>query len=81
MGVIRWAGHSDHLEIPMSDERKPEPIILPEQPSATPAAHSAPQAHTCEHPGCSKWGSFGFGHDLRQRWYCFEHREDGERSS
>ncbi|WP_374684880.1 hypothetical protein [Mesorhizobium sp. J428] len=35
--------------------------------------------HICEHPGCRKWGSFGFARNQRDepRWFCFEHRSDG----
>ncbi|MBO3760357.1 hypothetical protein [Ciceribacter sp. L1K22] len=36
--------------------------------------------HYCEHPGCKRWGGFGF--DLgrsRTAWFCGEHRDDGER--
>ncbi len=38
--------------------------------------------HYCEHPGCTRWGSFGFGANLRRKvpgkWFCVEHKEDGE---
>lgn len=38
--------------------------------------------HPCDHPGCGKWGLFGFGVKLREqqggRWFCGEHRADGE---
>lgn len=36
--------------------------------------------HWCRHPGCAKWGSFGFARNLRDEphWFCFEHRGDGE---
>lgn len=36
--------------------------------------------HLCEHPGCSAWGSFGFtrGRNWPVRWYCHEHRAEGE---
>lgn len=35
--------------------------------------------HCCQHPGCKKWGSFGFdmGSGL-QAWYCGEHKTDGD---
>ena len=35
--------------------------------------------HYCEHPGCEKWGAFGFIKGRQQAWFCFEHRADGER--
>lgn len=36
--------------------------------------------HYCEHPSCSAWGSFGYATGKQaSRWYCMEHREDGER--
>ncbi|WP_376742382.1 hypothetical protein [Ensifer canadensis] len=31
--------------------------------------------HLCEHPGCTKWGSFGYAHGrAAPHWYCFEHQ-------
>jgi hypothetical protein len=36
--------------------------------------------HWCEHSGCQKWGGFGYARmktDI-SRWFCFEHRDDGE---
>lgn len=34
--------------------------------------------HLCEHPGCTAWGTWGEGSDLRRgklgRWWCTEHR-------
>ncbi|TGV61141.1 hypothetical protein EN784_01720 [bacterium M00.F.Ca.ET.141.01.1.1] len=36
--------------------------------------------HLCEHEGCLMHAGFGFAR-LRQdpHWFCFEHRDDGER--
>jgi hypothetical protein len=38
--------------------------------------------HRCEHPGCTRWGAFGFGVDLLRktvgRWYCRDHKAAGE---
>lgn len=33
--------------------------------------------HYCEHPGCKKWGGFGFarGGD-ESEWFCWEHQRD-----
>jgi hypothetical protein len=36
--------------------------------------------HYCEHPGCREWGGWGFARGRgKPPWYCYEHREDGER--
>ncbi|MCV3243470.1 hypothetical protein [Mesorhizobium sp. ZC-5] len=37
--------------------------------------------HYCEHPGCKKWGAFGFARGGKgiSKWFCYEHREYGER--
>lgn len=59
----------------MSDE----PIKLPEdvRPPSTPAGI---YEHWCEHPGCKEWGGWGFGNKHRgQHFFCFEHRQEGER--
>jgi len=60
----------------MSDE----PTKLPEGvgPASTPTGI---YEHCCEHDGCSKWGGFGFTRMKLEtpRWYCFEHRDEGER--
>ncbi|APG93016.1 hypothetical protein [Sinorhizobium americanum] len=33
--------------------------------------------HYCEHPGCSKWGSFGFAAGRGEpNWFCSEHRPE-----
>lgn len=31
--------------------------------------------HWCEHPGCSRWGSYGYAatRDAETRWYCPPH--------
>ena len=46
---------------------------------ADPIPH--PFVHPCEHPGCTKDGGFGFGGSLtkRGRWYCADHKHEGER--
>lgn len=42
--------------------RKPGPIV----------------EHWCEHPGCIKWGSFGFANGKEApRWFCGDHRAAG----
>lgn len=32
--------------------------------------------HWCEHPGCTRWGSFGFERASGYVWYCGEHHTD-----
>lgn len=33
--------------------------------------------HYCEHPGCTKWGSFGFAVGKSEpNWFCFEHQPE-----
>ncbi|WP_181150081.1 hypothetical protein [Ensifer aridi] len=33
--------------------------------------------HYCEHPGCEKWGGFGFAVGKSEpAWFCFEHRPE-----
>lgn len=58
----------------MSDEitRIPEGVA-PVQPGKV-------ENHWCEHPGCTQWGGLGFARFKTDipRWYCFEHRADGE---
>lgn len=31
--------------------------------------------HWCEHPGCRKWGGFGFSRNKVEKssWHCWEH--------
>jgi hypothetical protein len=36
--------------------------------------------HCCEREGCSDWGGWGDSRTkLETRWYCFVHRDEGER--
>ncbi|WP_373413859.1 hypothetical protein [Ensifer aridi] len=43
-------------------------------------AEARPQAlceHYCEHPGCNKWGGFGFAVGKSEpTWFCFGHRPE-----
>lgn len=52
-----------------------EPQVVPYLPQ-TPAGI---YEHWCTHPGCTRWGSFGFSSGRAEpRWYCGEHRALGE---
>ena len=35
------------------------------------------EEHYCQHPGCKRWGSFGYdrGRGVTD-WWCMEHRPD-----
>lgn len=36
--------------------------------------------HLCEHPGCKEWGAWGYSRMKEEpRWFCTEHRDEGER--
>ncbi|RWX66748.1 hypothetical protein EOA24_17615 [Mesorhizobium sp. M2A.F.Ca.ET.039.01.1.1] len=38
-----------------------------------------PLGHFCEHAGCGKDAGWGFAKPKRpSRWFCYEHRGDGE---
>ncbi|MHC2540428.1 hypothetical protein CN234_21555 [Sinorhizobium meliloti] len=44
---------------------------------AKPHYEAGPYVHYCEHPGCEKWGSFGFAVGRGEpNWYCGEHRPE-----
>ena len=34
--------------------------------------------HWCEHPNCSRWGSFGFSRSKvdKPTWHCLEHYQE-----
>ncbi|RVN85089.1 hypothetical protein [Sinorhizobium meliloti] len=50
----------------MSDELGSKPHI-----------EAGPYVHYCEHPGCKKWGSFGFAVGRGEpNWFCSEHQPD-----
>ena len=58
----------------MSDE-----IRLPGAPAELRRAPSGLTVHYCEHPGCKEWGGWGYSRTKQDtRWFCFEHRADGE---
>ncbi|MDW9416440.1 hypothetical protein [Sinorhizobium meliloti] len=44
---------------------------------AKPHYEAGPYVHYCEHPGCRKWGSFGFTVGRSEpNWFCSEHQPD-----
>jgi hypothetical protein len=52
-----------------------------DQPSPTaPKAKPMHADHYCDREDCNAWSSFGFRVAGEQRWYCAEHRADGEAS-
>lgn len=42
---------------------------------ASKAGDGIHENHWCEHPGCKKWGGFGFSRSKAERssWHCWEH--------
>lgn len=39
-----------------------------------------PLGHTCEHQGCGKDAGWGFAKPRRpSHWFCYEHRDEGEK--
>ncbi|MCZ4500996.1 MAG: hypothetical protein JWQ74_3551 [Marmoricola sp.] len=39
-----------------------------------------PVEHWCQHPGCTKWGGFGYDRGRGETdWWCWEHRPDREK--
>lgn len=48
---------------------------MSDEVGATKRAESGLVEHLCEHPGCTKWGAFGYAHGrAAPNWYCFEHQ-------
>lgn len=49
---------------------------MSEDPAATKkTASDGLWVHLCEHPGCKKWGGFGYAAGKGpSNWFCFEHR-------
>lgn len=44
---------------------------------AKPHYEAGPYVHYCEHPGCKKWGSFGFAVGRGEpNWFCSEHQPE-----
>ncbi|MBZ9905490.1 hypothetical protein LB557_05670 [Mesorhizobium sp. BR115XR7A] len=60
----------------MSDE----PTRLPDGITPVPRERARVLRHMCERTGCAKRGGFGFARPRQDpHWFCFEHRDDGER--
>lgn len=50
---------------------------MSDEKSTEPRKDSVLLNHLCEHPGCSKWGSFGFAiGKAAPNWFCLEHRHE-----
>ncbi|MDX0014814.1 hypothetical protein GOB19_17360 [Sinorhizobium meliloti] len=50
---------------------------MSDEQGAKPHYESGPYVHYCEHPGCTKWGSFGFAVGRSEpNWFCSEHRPE-----
>ncbi|MGN7749704.1 hypothetical protein [Sinorhizobium sp. 22678] len=48
---------------------------------AKPHYEAGPYVHYCEHPGCTKWGSFGFAVGRGEpNWFCSEHQPEWKSS-
>lgn len=61
----------------MSDDSRsglggPQP--QPGYPEHAGRAESGIHEHWCEHPGCKRWGSFGFAAGRETKWFCGAHR-------
>ncbi len=37
------------------------------------------EPHQCEHSGCGKLGLFGFLQRHQEHWFCYGHKDEGER--
>lgn len=55
----------------MSDDPHAKPLEHPRTPANI-------LAHWCSHPGCEKWGGWGFARGKETVWFCYEHRAGGE---
>ena len=45
-----------------------------------PAKQSALYIHWCMHKGCKEWGAYGFSGRYGVEWFCFDHRDDGQKT-
>jgi len=47
---------------------------------ATQMRERGPLGHICEHAGCGNDAGWGFARPRQKsHWFCFEHRDEGER--
>lgn len=54
-----------------------EEIDMSDELGAKPRTEAGPYVHYCEHPGCTKWGSFGFAIGRGEpNWFCSEHQPE-----
>lgn len=45
--------------------------------SAQKPPQTGPYEHYCQHPGCTKWGAFGYARGKGEYdWFCWEHRPE-----
>ncbi|ABR63620.1 hypothetical protein GOC91_16520 [Sinorhizobium medicae] len=50
---------------------------MSDKQGAKPHYEAGPYVNYCEHPGCTKWGGFGFAVGRGDPdWFCFEHRPE-----
>lgn len=55
---------------------------MSDEGSVTMKTGSGPVTHLCEHPGCKKWGGFGFASGkAAPNWFCFEHRPEWKKTN
>ena len=61
---------------------RPVALMADEFAKYPPSSETTPAGlfeHWCEHPGCKEWGGWGFARGKATVWFCYEHREQGER--
>lgn len=52
-------------------------FLVSDELGAKPHYEAGPYVHYCEHPGCKKWGSFGFAVGRGEpNWFCSKHRPE-----
>ena len=55
---------------------------MSDETGAAKPASSGPYVHLCEHPGCKKWGGFGFAVGrATPNWFCYEHRPEWKKGN
>lgn len=64
-------------ELPKFGEATTGGRPLSDELGAKPHYDLGPYVHDCEHPGCTRWGSFGFAVDRAEpHWFCSEHQPE-----